>query len=99
MAVELRQVGTALAWADRLDPAVIPARPRRARHLVEVARAHQLRGEHARCAELLADAVEAAPETPRWNGETHGLVRELLDGPASVRPAARELALAVGVAA
>ncbi len=98
VAVELRQVGTALAWADRLDPAAIPARPRRSRHLVEVARAYQLRGEHARTAELLADAVAAAPETPRWNGETHQLVRALLEGPASVRPAARELAEIVGAA-
>ncbi|MQS17959.1 helix-turn-helix transcriptional regulator [Streptomyces kaniharaensis] len=99
VAVELRQVGTALAWADRLDPRQIPARPRRARHLVEVARAHQLRGEHQRTAELLGDAVAAAPETPRWNSETHALVRQLLDGPASVRPAARQLAGSVGIAA
>ncbi|RGD55393.1 XRE family transcriptional regulator [Kitasatospora xanthocidica] len=99
VAVELRQTGTALAWADRLDPRQIPARPRRARHLVEVARAHQLRGEHARTAELLTDAVAAAPETARWNGETHALVRGLLDGPASVRAAARLLADQVGIAA
>jgi len=99
VAVELRQVGTALAWADRIDPQSIPARPRRSRHLVEVARAHELRGEHARTAELLADAITAAPETPRWNGETHQLVRSLLDGPASVRPAARELADQTGIAA
>ncbi|MGW6915211.1 helix-turn-helix domain-containing protein [Kitasatospora sp. NPDC054939] len=98
-AVELRQAGTALRWADRLPPSAIPARPRRARHLVDVARAHALRNEHEDVAARLAQAVQAAPETTRWNNETRALVQDLLNGPASVRPAARELAEATGVTA
>ncbi|MFF2815709.1 helix-turn-helix domain-containing protein [Kitasatospora cineracea] len=97
VAVELRQAGTALRWADRLAPAELPARPRRARHLIEVARAYALRGEPDRVASLLTDAVEAAPDTARWNHETHDLVRGLLDGPPSVRTASRDLATATGL--
>lgn len=99
VAVELRQVGTALRWADRISPADIPARPRRARHLIEVARARAMRGEPEWVVSLLTDAVDAAPETLRWNGEAKGLVRDLMAGPASVRRSARELATATGLAA
>ena len=99
IAVELRQPRTALRWARRIEPELIPAKPRRARHLVEVARAHEMVGDLDQVAGLLTEAVDAASETPRWNKETHDLVRSLLTGPASVRPAARELAAAVGVAA
>lgn len=99
VAVELRQAGTALRWAGRVSPEEVPANPRRARHLIEVARAHALRSEHDQVAGLLGDAVEAAPETARWNHETHDMVRGLLTGPASVRAQARELATATGVAA
>jgi transcriptional regulator with XRE-family HTH domain len=99
VAVELRQPGTAFKWARKLDDALIPARPRRARHLIEVARAHQMVGEHDKVADLVGQALETASETPRWNQETYDLVRGLLDGPTSVRPAARRLAAQVGVAA
>lgn len=99
VAVELRQAGTALRWADRLTPEAVPALPRRARHLIEVARAHAMRGEHDQVATMLNSAVEVAPETARWNQETHAMVRALLDGPPSVRSSARELATATGVAA
>jgi len=98
VAVELRQARTALRLAGDLDAALIPARPRRSRHLVEVARAHAMVGDHDRVVELVDAAVGAAPETPRWNKETHDLVRGLAKGPASVRPAARRLAAEVGIA-
>ncbi|MFI6587313.1 helix-turn-helix domain-containing protein [Embleya sp. NPDC050493] len=99
VAVELRQVGTALGWADKIAPESIPARPRRARHLVEVARAHALKGRVSEVASLLTTAIEAAPETPRWNQETHHMVRGLLDGPPSVQSVARDLATATGLVA
>ncbi|MFD8706856.1 helix-turn-helix domain-containing protein [Kitasatospora sp. NPDC059648] len=99
VAVELRQPATALNWASRLAPSAIPSRPRRARHLIEVARAHQLQRQPERTVEALTEAAATAAETVRWNGEAHGLVRELLDGPASVRPAARQLAEVAGIAA
>ncbi|TQF02502.1 helix-turn-helix transcriptional regulator [Kitasatospora acidiphila] len=99
VAVELRQAGTALRWADRVSPEAVPARPCRARHLIEVARAHALRSEHDQVASLLSAAVKTAPETARWNRETHEMVRGLLAGPASTRAQARKLATATGVAA
>ncbi|MEU7039794.1 helix-turn-helix domain-containing protein [Streptomyces varsoviensis] len=99
IAVELRQAGTALRWADRIDPADIPARPRRARHLIEVARAHAMRNQSDQVVELLRDAADSAPETPRWNREAHDLVRDLQRAPVSLRRAAAELAEAVGLPA
>ncbi|MFE4669789.1 helix-turn-helix domain-containing protein [Streptomyces sp. NPDC056716] len=99
VAVELRQAGTALRWADRIAPSDIPARPRRARHLIEVARAHAMRNQSGHVVELLRDATEAAPETPRWNRETHDLVRGLQSGPESLRHDAAQLAEAVGLPA
>jgi transcriptional regulator with XRE-family HTH domain len=99
VAVELRQHGTALRWAERIEPGDIPARPRRARHLIEVARAHAMRKEQGRVVELIREAVECAPETPRWNRETHDLVRDLQKGSASLRRETAELAEAVGLPA
>ena len=99
VAVELHQPGAALDWSRKINDELIPARPRRARHLIEVARAHAQIGEHDQVADLVTAAVAAAPETPRWNRETAELVNGLLDGPASVRPAGRRLAAAVGIAA
>ncbi|WP_145911059.1 helix-turn-helix domain-containing protein [Kitasatospora viridis] len=99
VAVELRQVGTALRWAGRVAPDDIPSRPRRARHLIEVSRAFALRGEPEAVASTLSDAALAAGETVRWNREAHELVRGLLSGPASVQPVARRLATVTGLAA
>lgn len=44
--VELRKGGSALQTADRTPAALIPSRPRRARHLIEVARGHYLKRDH-----------------------------------------------------
>ncbi|MFD8595437.1 helix-turn-helix domain-containing protein [Kitasatospora sp. NPDC059646] len=99
VAVELRQVGTALRWADRISADDLPARPRQGRHLIETARAHALRGESRQVLEMLTDANAAAPETLRWNGYARGMARDLLTGPQSIRSDARDLALAIGVAA
>ncbi|MFF7988750.1 multiprotein-bridging factor 1 family protein [Kitasatospora xanthocidica] len=99
VAVELRQVGTALRWARRLPEADIAAVPRRGRHLIEVARAHSMKGDAAKVAELLTTAVEVAPETARWNEEARSMVHGLLTGAPSDRPAGRRLANAIGMAA
>jgi transcriptional regulator with XRE-family HTH domain len=99
VAVELRQAGSALRWAQRIDPDTIPARPRRSRHLVEVARAHAMRRDPHSVAEHLTLAVSAAAETPRWNREARALVRDLRNGPPSVQDAARELSHEVGLVA
>lgn len=99
VAVELRQLGTAVRWAGRLPVAEVKAVPRRGRHLIEVARVHALRGEQDKVAELLTDAVAVAPETARWNEETRAMVRGLVGGPQSVRQAGRRLADSIGMAA
>ncbi|MFF3003946.1 helix-turn-helix domain-containing protein [Kitasatospora sp. NPDC057940] len=99
VAVELRQTGTALRWARRLPVAEVTAIPRRGRHLIEVARAHALRGESASVVELLTHAVAVAPETARWNEETRAMVRGLMDGRSPVQEAGRRLAESIGMAA
>ncbi|WP_282203954.1 helix-turn-helix domain-containing protein [Kitasatospora fiedleri] len=99
VAVELRQVGTALRWAGRVSPDELPARPRRSRHMIETARAHALRGDHRQVVEMLTDAVAAAPDSVRWNAYARGMARDLLSGPQSIRADARDLALTIGVAA
>ncbi|MFC5663751.1 multiprotein-bridging factor 1 family protein [Kitasatospora misakiensis] len=99
VAVELRQTGTALRWARRLPEADVIAVPRRGRHLIEVARAHALRGESEKVAERLTTAVEVAPETARWSEETRAMVRALIDGGPSDQVAGRRLADAIGMAA
>ncbi|MEU1284857.1 helix-turn-helix transcriptional regulator [Kitasatospora sp. NPDC005856] len=99
VAVELRQTGTALRWARRLPTADVTAVPRRGRHLIEVARAHALRGESGSVAGLLTDAVAVAPETARWNEEARAMVRGLVDGQPSMREAGRRLADSIGMAA
>ncbi|MEV7598133.1 helix-turn-helix domain-containing protein [Kitasatospora sp. NPDC089797] len=99
VAVELRQVGTALRWARRLPEAEVVAVPRRGRHLIEVARAHSMKGEHGKAAELLTTAVSVAPETARWNEETRAMVRGLMTGSPAHQPAGRRLADAIGIAA
>ncbi|MFE7527833.1 helix-turn-helix domain-containing protein [Kitasatospora sp. NPDC057542] len=99
VAVELRQTGTALRWARRLPTADVAAVPRRGRHLIEVARAHALRGEAESVAGLLTDAVAVAPETARWNEEARAMVRGLVDGRPSMREAGRRLADSIRMAA
>ncbi|MFJ5117906.1 helix-turn-helix domain-containing protein [Kitasatospora sp. NPDC088548] len=101
VAVELRQAGTALRWARQLPDEEIKAVPRRGRHLIEVARAHALRGDADQVVTLLTSAVEVAPETARWNEEARSMVRGLVNGPpvGQAQAAGRRLADAIGVAA
>ena len=43
VSVELQKGGEALRSAERVPPESITSRPRRARHIIEVARAHNLK--------------------------------------------------------
>jgi hypothetical protein len=96
--VELRKGGEALRQAGRVDPATITSRPRRARHLIEVARAHRLRSDHSATLATLSDAYDAAPETIRYNGYAREIIVSTLDIPA-MRREAQDLAVKVGLAA
>ncbi|MFF5173526.1 helix-turn-helix domain-containing protein [Micromonospora sp. NPDC000089] len=97
VAVELQKSGEAVRQARRHDAAVIPSRPRRARHLIEVARAHHGKGDNEAAVVTLRQAYESAPETIRFNGYARRITLELLDGPRSIRDDARDLALKVGL--
>jgi hypothetical protein len=97
VAVELQKGGEAMRQARRTDADAIPSRPRRARHLIEVARGHHLRHESAATIGTLEAAYATAPETIRYNGYARRITLELLDGPPSVRRNAHDLALKVGL--
>ncbi|MER5455245.1 helix-turn-helix transcriptional regulator [Micromonospora sp. NPDC002389] len=97
VAVELQQSGEAVRQARRHDAAAIPSRPRRARHLIEVARAHYGRDDKEATVATLLQAYESAPETIRFNGYARQITMDLLDGPRSTRDAARDLATKVGL--
>lgn len=62
--VELRKGDDAVRMATEAQAAAIPSRPRRARHLIEVARGHHLKHEHGATLMLLNRAHDSAPETP-----------------------------------
>jgi len=100
LGVELRRPAEALRAADGFDPDDIPSLARRSRHLIEVARGHQLRDERAATFALLNRAERTAPETIRYNG----FAREMLLGlqakpPSGLRVDVQELCRRVGVAA
>lgn len=96
-AVELQQPGEARRFARRTSATAIPSAPRRARHLIEVARAHHLRGDHVGALTTLEAAQTSAPETVRYNGYARIMTLELQDASAILRPRAQSLALAVGL--
>ena len=85
--VELRQGGEAVRQADRTDAAAIQSHPRRARHIVEAARGHHLRNDHAATLALLTQAYDAAPETIRYNGPARTMLAELTEDPGLSREA------------
>ncbi|MET8834233.1 helix-turn-helix transcriptional regulator [Micromonospora sp. NPDC004540] len=97
VAVELQKSGEALRQARRVDPAGIPSRPRRARHLIEVARGHYGKGDNEATVTSLRQAYESAPETIRFNGYARQMTLNLLDGPRPVRNDVHDLALKVGL--
>lgn len=99
VAVELQKSGEAVRQANRLDPAAIPSKPRRARHLIEVARGHYGKGDNEATVATLRQAYESAPETIRFNGYARQITLDLLDGPRSLRGDVHDLALKVGLVA
>ncbi|MDG4766777.1 helix-turn-helix transcriptional regulator [Solwaraspora sp. WMMD406] len=99
LAVELRKSGEAVRQSRRIDPGEIPSRPRRARHLIEVARGHHGKGSAEAAVATLRQAYESAPETIRFNGYARQITLDLLDGPRSMRDEVRALALTVGLIA
>ncbi|WP_233158122.1 hypothetical protein [Actinokineospora bangkokensis] len=100
LATELGRDGEALTAADTIDPTDIVSVPRRARHLIEVARAHHGRGDTAAVLALLRTSYDTAPETALYNGYARDMARTLLRRPpAGARAEVRDLAAALGLAA
>ncbi|WP_433252814.1 helix-turn-helix domain-containing protein [Streptosporangium sp. CA-135522] len=97
IAVELHQSGESARQAGPALSAPIPSRPRRGRHLIEVARAHHLQRDHAAVLGTLELAQQTAPDTIKYNGYARRMTMELIDGPASLRPQARALADRIGL--
>lgn len=98
MNVELQKAGAALRSAEEVPSNSITSRPRRARHLVEVARAYNLKAQHASTIATLREAYDTAPETIRYNSYARRMTLDLLEGPAELRADARDLAVKVGLA-
>lgn len=99
VAVELGKHGEATRQASRVPPDAIVSRPRRARHLIEVARGLHLGGakKDAQTLRVLGEALAAAPETIRYNSYARQIVLDLRDKPAPHRKAANDLAVAIGL--
>ncbi|SCG64132.1 helix-turn-helix domain-containing protein [Micromonospora humi] len=97
VSVELQKSGEAVRQARRHDAAAIPSRPRRARHLIEVARAHFGKNDKEAAVAFLGQAYRSAPETIRFNGYARQITLDLLDGPRFIRDEARHLAMKVGL--
>jgi hypothetical protein len=99
LGVELQRPGEAVREAA-FEPEDIVSVPRRARHLIEVARAHEQRGERHATLALLTAANRTAPETARFNRYARVMALDLADRPPTgVRQEARALATALGVLA
>lgn len=97
LGVELARGGEAMQAAD-FDPGEIASVPRRARHLIELARVYALQGEQAAVLGVLDRAARTAPETARFNGYARELTHSLMANPPTGQSAAvRSLADRVGV--
>lgn len=98
VAVELCQHGEAIRQADRVPPDTIASRPRRARHLIEVARGlHLGTKKETQTLRVLNEALAAAPETIRYNSYARQIVLDLREKPAPHWKAANDLAVAIGL--
>jgi transcriptional regulator with XRE-family HTH domain len=95
--VELRKGDDAVRMATEAQAAAIPSRPRRARHLIEVARGHHLKHEHGATLILLNRAHDSAPETIRFNHYARQMTADILAGPPALRRQATELAFKAGL--
>lgn len=100
LGVELRRPGEALRAAQALHADRIASVPRRSRHFIEVARAHNHRGDSVAALALLSESERTAPETIRYNGFARDLLLGLLKSPPpGRRDEVRALSHRVGVAA
>jgi hypothetical protein len=100
LGVELRRSGEALRAANGFDAYEIPSLPRRARHLIEAARAHHQRGERHAVYALLDKSERTAPETIRYNGFAREMLLNLASTPPpGMRDDVRGLCERVGLAA
>jgi transcriptional regulator with XRE-family HTH domain len=77
MHADLMRGREATRRADRLDFDTVPSATRRSFHLVETARAYQLRREHVATVHLLRRAFDEAPETVHFNVFARSVVAEL----------------------
>lgn len=97
LGVELRRGGEA-AQAANFDPGEIVSVPRRARHMIEVARVNALQDDQAAVLATLDRAERTAPETARFNGWARELTHTLLNRPPNGEASAvRSLAQRIGV--
>ncbi|NKE55413.1 helix-turn-helix transcriptional regulator [Lentzea sp. PSKA42] len=100
LGVELRRPAEALRASDRTDPDTIVSVPRRARHLIEVARAHDQRGDKHAVWALLNRSERTAPETIKYNGFAREMLLELRrKPPTGLRQDVLDLCERVGIAA
>ncbi|MGD9482352.1 helix-turn-helix transcriptional regulator [Streptomyces sp. TRM70308] len=98
VAVELHAGGESVRQAARADAHTIPSRPRRARHRIEEARAHQLAGEAETALATLERAHQTAPETIAYNGFARRILLEESESRVPA-PRARASRLAVEIGA
>ncbi|WP_200302214.1 helix-turn-helix domain-containing protein [Streptomyces adelaidensis] len=97
---DLMQPAKALQVAESLDLGRIPSATRRAYHLIETARAHNMLGESVAAVSLLGKAKVESLETIRFNLHTRSVLPELAkSGPRMVRQDALDLARQLGVPA
>ncbi|GGK03858.1 hypothetical protein GCM10010123_37270 [Pilimelia anulata] len=95
--VELRQPNGALRAAARAErDGAVPSRPRWARHHVDVARAHQLRGEYDEMARALRAAHRISPQSVVYSPIARKLGMDLLETRGQ-RELAREVAVLAGL--
>lgn len=98
LGVELHHAGEAIRAANTFDADEIVSIPRRSRHLIEAARAHNLRDESVATFALLSKAASVAPETIRYNGFARDMLHQLRAHPPSgMRTDVRKLCELVGV--
>jgi hypothetical protein len=93
--VQLRKGSDGVRMATEAQADAIPSRPRRARHLIEVAHGHHLKHEHVATLMLPNRAYDSAPETIRFNHYARQMTAVILAGPPAVRRQATELAFKV----
>lgn len=96
METDLFQPGRAVRRANRFDPEQLPSRTRRAAWLIESARAHQLRGDHAGTMHLLMWALRQSTETVKHNAFARTTSLEMMQRRGPLAEDARELALVLG---